>query len=305
MHETIIVGVDPRRREDMREAITLAARLAPVMGAELFVVTVLGPSRALDAGEHERDLARVVRETASRMAAPVAFEARAIGGSSPARVLHELAERMQAAALVIGASLRDPEDGWMPGGVADLLLHGGATPIVIVPRGAAERAGERLGVVGAGFLDTDDAREALLHATRLAVAAHAELRAITVVEPFLFSHIAMGHDHEGVAVERALAQRARTALEETVRALPADVRATAVLLEGSPVPTLTRLSGELDLLVLGSRAYGTEGAVLPGPVSRAVAQRAACPVMIVPRARAVTPANAAAADAGTLAGRDS
>jgi nucleotide-binding universal stress UspA family protein len=303
MPETIIVGVDTRRREDLREAVDFAARLAPVMGAELLVVTVLERSRATEPERHEHDLDAAVRMATARMQPPLAYEVRAIAGSSPARVLHELAERMQAAALVLGASMRDPGDGWMAGGVADLLLHGGATPVVIVPRGTVARRGERLEVIGAGFLDTDDGRAALRCAARIAVAAAAELRAISVVEPFLFSHIAMGHALEGIDVERALAQRARTALDDTVRGLPADVRATGTLLEGAPVPTLTRLSAELDLLVLGSRAYGTEGAVLPGPVSRAVAERASCPVMIVPRATTATPD--AAAVAALSAGRDS
>lgn len=305
MPETIIVGVDTRRGEDARDAIALAALLAPVTGAELLVVTVLEPSRAVDTGRHERDLARDVRDTAAHMTEPLGFEVRAIAGSSPARVLHELAERMHAPALVIGASLRDPDDGWLAGGVADLLLHGGETPVIIVPRGFAARGLSRLEVVGAGYVDTADGRAALRHATRLASAAGAQLRAISVVEPFLFSHIAMAHDHEGLAVEHALAQRARAALDEAVRALPAGIRATEVLLEGSPAPTLTRLSADLDLLVLGSRAYGPEGAVLPGPVSRAVAQRAACPVMIVPRATAVTPKAAAARGVPLAAGRES
>jgi nucleotide-binding universal stress UspA family protein len=305
MADTIIVGVDTRRDEDTRDAIALAALLAPVIGAELLVVTVLEPSRAVDVGRHERDLARDVLAAAAHMTEPLAFEVRAIPGSSPARVLHELAERMHAAALVIGASLRDTDDGWLAGGVADLLLHGGATPIVIVPRGFAGRGRAGLQVIGAGYVDTADGRDALRHATRLASAAGAQLRAISVVEPFLFSHIAMAHDHEGLAVEHALAQRARAALDEAVGALPAGVRATEVLLEGSPGPTLTRLSADLDLLVLGSRAYGPESAVLPGPVSRAVVQRAACPVMIVPRARAVTPEAAAARAMPVAAGRES
>jgi nucleotide-binding universal stress UspA family protein len=302
MPETIIVGVDPRRGDDTRDAIALAALLAPVAGAELLVVTVLEPSRAVDVGRYERDLARDVRDTAAHLTEPLGFEVRAMAGSSPARVLHELAERMHAAALVIGASLSDPDDGWLAGGVADLLLHGGATPVIVVPHGFAGRGRGGLEVIGAGYLDTADGREALRHAARLALACGAQVRAISVVEPFLFSHIAMARDHEGLAVEHALAQRARTALDEAVRALPSGIRATDVLLEGSPAPTLTRLSADLDLLVLGSRAYGPEGAVLPGPVSRAVAQRAACPVMIVPRARAVTPEAAAARAVPVTAG---
>jgi nucleotide-binding universal stress UspA family protein len=298
MPDTIIVGVDTRRRSDMRDAIVLAARLASMVGAELLAVTAIPPSRGLDAYACEEELAQEIATVAD---APP-FEARAVVAGSPARVLHELAERMEAAAVVIGPSLRDPEHGWMTGSVGEALLHGSAWPLVIAPRGFAERPGRPVGVIGAGFLDTDDARAALRHATALAARAAVKLRVISVVEPFLYSHVAMAHDSEGVDVERALESRARTALESAVSALPSSVQAESRLLTGSPVPTLTRLSGELDLLVLGSRSYGPQNSVLLGPVSRELVHHPVCPVMIVPRAAAPGPDPAGASAGRTAAG---
>jgi nucleotide-binding universal stress UspA family protein len=304
MPDTIIVGVDTRRPSDTRDAIALAARLAPMIGAELLAVTVVPPSRGPDVSEHERDLERVITLVGQRMGERPPFEVRAVLAGSAARVLHELAERMEAAAVVIGPSLRDPERGWMAGSVAELLLHGGGCPLAIAPRGLSERAGEPVAQIGVGFVDTDDARSALQHAARLAARAGVKLRVITVVEPFLYSNLAMAHDPEGVDVERALEARARAAVEKAVAALPATVAAESLLLDGSPIPTLTRLSGELDLLVLGSRGYGAQNAVLLGPVSRELVRRPVCPVMVVPRAAARDPDPIGAGAARHVVDRD-
>jgi hypothetical protein len=49
------------------------------------------------------------------------------------------------------------------------------------------------------------------------------------------------------------------------------------------VDGLVDASPQLDLLVLGSRASGPPRAVRLGNVSRAVVDRAACPVVLLPR----------------------
>ena len=51
----------------------------------------------------------------------------------------------------------------------------------------------------------------------------------------------------------------------------------------SPVAALEQFSGDVDLLVCGSRGYGPLGSVLLGGVSRRLVHRAACPVVVVPR----------------------
>jgi nucleotide-binding universal stress UspA family protein len=61
------------------------------------------------------------------------------------------------------------------------------------------------------------------------------------------------------------------------------------------VDGLVAASARLDLLVMGSRASGPPRAVRLGTVSRAVLDRAVCPVLLVPRsAPAATPAYARA-----------
>jgi nucleotide-binding universal stress UspA family protein len=286
MSETIIVGADIRRPDETRDALALGARLAPLFDAELLAVSVVAPSQSPDVARLERELARDVEIAAPEASA---YSVRVIPARSAGRVLHELSERTRAAAVVLGSSRRRADGRWMPGSVAESLLHGGDSPVVIAPQGFADEAGARMRVIGSGFMDTAEAHEALRLAARLASAADAELRVISVVEPFLFSRLGMGHEHEALEVEHDLEQRARTALEAAVAGLPAGVRGEPVLCDGAAVPTLTRLSAGLDLLVLGSRGYGAPRAVLLGPVSRELVRRTACPVVIVPRVLASEP----------------
>ena len=289
MPETIIAGVDIRRPDDMRDCLALATRIAQLADAELLAISVLTPSPSLDVARCERELRQIVETTTSEAGGALAFSVRADPARSPGRSLYEFSERTHAAAVVIGPSLRDADGRWMPGSVAESLLHGGRWPVVVAPDRFAERSNTALRIIGAGFEETAEAREALRHAARLAESAHADLRVIAVVEPFLFSHIGMGHEHEGLEVEHALRQRTKSSLDAAMAALPAGIHCEPVLIDGATVPALTRLSGGLDLLVLGSRGYGAEGAVLLGPVSRELVRNAQCPLMITPRLPATKP----------------
>jgi nucleotide-binding universal stress UspA family protein len=54
------------------------------------------------------------------------------------------------------------------------------------------------------------------------------------------------------------------------------------VLEGDAASELAAASAELDLLVLGSRGYGSVRSALLGSVSRALVRSAACPVVVLP-----------------------
>jgi nucleotide-binding universal stress UspA family protein len=74
-----------------------------------------------------------------------------------------------------------------------------------------------------------------------------------------------------VRTARALAERHGATL---------DVRAVT---DGDPAEELATMAEHLDLLVLGSRAYGPSGRLLSGSTSMQLARRAACPLLVVPR----------------------
>jgi nucleotide-binding universal stress UspA family protein len=62
---------------------------------------------------------------------------------------------------------------------------------------------------------------------------------------------------------------------------------SATLLDGPAADVLARATRELDLLVLGSRAYGPLRAVLLGSVSSRLVRSAESPLIVVPRAAGV------------------
>jgi nucleotide-binding universal stress UspA family protein len=74
-----------------------------------------------------------------------------------------------------------------------------------------------------------------------------------------------------VDIARELAERHGAALE---------VRAVT---DGNPAEELAAMAEHLDLLVLGSRAYGPSGRLLSGSTSTQLARRAPCPLLVVPR----------------------
>jgi nucleotide-binding universal stress UspA family protein len=55
------------------------------------------------------------------------------------------------------------------------------------------------------------------------------------------------------------------------------------VLAQDPADGLVAAARHVDMLVMGSRAYGPKRAVLLGSVSRQVMERARCPVLIIPR----------------------
>jgi len=61
---------------------------------------------------------------------------------------------------------------------------------------------------------------------------------------------------------------------------------------GGPREELSRFSGEVDLLIVGSRGYGPLGRLLHGSISRYLVRHAACPLLVLARG----PVLAAAAD---------
>jgi nucleotide-binding universal stress UspA family protein len=91
------------------------------------------------------------------------------------------------------------------------------------------------------------------------------------------------------SARRALAEHTRTQLatklEEAVAALRDEARDVEIetrVAEGGAARVLTEEAADADLLVVGSRGFGGLRELLLGSVSHECAQRASCPVLIVP-----------------------
>jgi nucleotide-binding universal stress UspA family protein len=96
-------------------------------------------------------------------------------------------------------------------------------------------------------------------------------------------------DHEGVCgPSRAAEERASRLLDRVLapwRARYPDVPVVELLARADAADALISESEGAALLVVGRRAHGLARAAMAGSVSRSIAQRARCPVVVVPTAK--------------------
>jgi nucleotide-binding universal stress UspA family protein len=213
--------------------------------------------------------------------ASLQVERRAVRGSSAAAALQELAEAEHPRAFVLGSCHRGAVGRVVIGGVAERLLHGSPCPVVVAPRGLAERGPVRLGTVCVGFDGRPEAWTALQRGAQIAAAAGGRLRVAMVVPPLAGTPTMAVFPPE--LVEERL-KAAQIELEHAVHSVAKRLEPAARLLEGSPSQQLAdEASVAVDLMVVGSRGYGPLQRVLLGSVSTSLMHSAPCPVMVVPR----------------------
>ena len=281
MSKTIVVGVDGR--EGGRDALSLAGRLARMSGADLIALRVLpfdyystrapSPSFAEVADEDAR--AELAEELAR---AGVHAHVRLQGDSSPARALHRVAEEQHAGLIVVGSTHRGRAGRVLAGDHATGTLHASPCPVVVAPRGFAEREWGPVTRIGVGFDGRPEARQALDVAVELAREWGATIEVLSVIGAPVAEVEAGVYDPEWLAQARADAE------EELAAALrDVDVEASGGVFAGTAVEELTDLSAHVDLLVVGSRAWGPVRRILIGSTAAHLMREAHCPVLVVPR----------------------
>ena len=124
---------------------------------------------------------------------------------------------------------------------------------------------------------------ALHWAAALARRASARLRVVAVHEPVPLVSVSVIAGPPTGTANQVLRRQLHEQLDAAVSALEPGVEASAELSDGSPAHALRERSGELDLLVLGSRGYGPLRAVLLGSVSSGLVRSAESPMVVVPR----------------------
>jgi nucleotide-binding universal stress UspA family protein len=294
----VIVGVDGSQRSV--EALALADLLGPALGRPV-VIAYVHPygklSSLLSEGEYETLVREVAESTFDQIREhlPSVPERRMqlVSDESPAAGLHALAEREAAALIVVGSSHRSNIGRILVGGTGERLLSGASAPVAIATAGYSA-AGRGIQTLGCGFDGSQESQRALAWTTELARAASARLRVLSVYEPTLSASLAVGGGLATASINDVLRRERHQELEQAVAALDPDIDASEKLLEGGARELLANESGELDLLVVGSRGYGPLRAVLLGSVSSALVRSAQSPLVVVPRA-----ANGDDADVGS------
>jgi nucleotide-binding universal stress UspA family protein len=282
MSKPILVGLDPLREDSA--PLHLASALARATGAPLIAVAsyLHDPiSNAGSAGEVDRDLHDHASAKLAELAGDSGARLVAARGSSPARVLHELAQEHEAALIVVGSTRRGPLGRLAPGSTAERLLDGASCPVAVATGELAADWQPRH--IGVGYIDLEEGREALRAAAALALAANATLRAVTAVEPGWTSSSVIQPYALAGPLEGGGEPAARKALARALGTLPDHVQASFKVERAQPAESLAAFSREVDLLVCGSRGYGPLRSVLLGGVTHRLTREAHCPVIVVPR----------------------
>jgi nucleotide-binding universal stress UspA family protein len=277
MFNRILIGIDGD--DGGRDALALAQRLAAPT-AELVLAHVWDPAAGIAAaaagGEHPAAAAHAILEEA-RATLPSPCRVVAHPASSPGAGLHQVAEDVACDLLVVGSSRhKDAGRTGLPHSLR-AALHAGPCAIAVAPRGYAAAAGA-VTAVGFGYVESRLGDHALEEARRLAGELGATLHVLAVVPPLPspwmggpFAYVAVFDDIMGRTVREA-----REHLEAR-----GDFH--VLVQKGAPEARLQAFSSDVDLLVLGSRAYGPVRRLLLGSTSDAVLQDAACPLLILPR----------------------
>jgi nucleotide-binding universal stress UspA family protein len=295
MSAPIVVGFDPHGADDGPVHFGIAA--ARFTGAPLVIAAVYGGglfTNRLADGEFQDELSEDARAALDRLRirlegdADVQAEVRLVEAVTPARGLTAALEELDAGLAVVGATDRGAVGRSVVGSTAERVIHGAPCPVAVVP---GDFEGGELNSVGVAYTDSPEGEQALRSGVVLAQAAGAALRVIIVLREQVGT--ITGHPKGSRAAQQLpgeIAEQhqlsARAGVDAALAAAGGHVDAEIELVYGDPAEMLAGFTGSLDLLVMGSRAYGPHRAVLLGGVSRRVIADSKCPVVVLPRGAA-------------------
>lgn len=274
MFETVIVAVDDV--ETGRDAIALAARLAPAQAevtiAHVEAVASKPPPLSGATMEAEDELDAAEELSRLRHEWPGDAQVSWLGADSVRRGLHDLAAGRDADLLVVGTTLRGQDERLYLGTGTRELLEGAPCPVAVAPAGYAEWAAE-LSKIGVGYDGSVESEQALTAGRELAAERGATLSAFEAVTPPLrdYRDADPNPDDELGPTRRRLAALG-------------DVEPYAEF-DDDPAEGLRRFGASVDLLVLGSHAYGPIDHLLSGSVAERVSDDASCPLLVLPSPR--------------------
>lgn len=282
---TILVGVDGSPRA--ADALALAAALAAPLDATIRVANVrpvipqpwLPGSDALkqDLGEESGAVLERARDT---LGDPAGATYHSVVETSVPRALQQLAEQHEPAVIVVAQTHKGRVR--RVAGVAEHLLHGAPGPVAVAPPGLADHDA-KIERVAVGFDGSPESANALRQAVAIAERCGASLRVVGVFDTMTIAWAGPPVDR----INRDLADRMiadlETEIEAAVDRYGAGTGVQVAVVEGGPSTTLLDVSGEVDLLVCGSRGLGPIGATVIGSVSNRLVHTAKCPVLDVPK----------------------
>jgi nucleotide-binding universal stress UspA family protein len=282
----VLVGIDGT--PSGLEALALGSAFAVLTGAPLLLGAVYGYQGGSFAGgliwPPKPDVERWLEQAQEQLGDFIPWSTRTIVSTSPAHGLVGLAELEGSSMIVLGSNRHGPLGRVLAGSTARRVAHGAPCAVAIAPHDWRTQPPEVPLTFGVAVGDSPESRDALALAAGFADAAHAPLKLFTAVRvppPAHPMYAATGTSYE--SWRRAQLQAGHDIARAPIAAVSLAVEPEVVVFEGDPVSGLERVSRALDVLVVGSRRFGPLRSALLGGVSSPLIERAACPVVIVPR----------------------
>jgi nucleotide-binding universal stress UspA family protein len=264
-----------------RDALELARTIGVPAEAKVLVIAVspYGPL-PVDFSALEDDTAKEAEplfgEARERLPG-LDVECRVFGGGSAAQVMTDIAEAEEVDLIVVGSPHRGAIGRALIGSVAEGLLHGAPSAVIVAPRGYAEERHDPFHRIAVAYDGAPESKAALARAEALAAQTNATLEILTVVAPPVAMPGVVGY----VPIDPPDPNRI---LNEAIHSVDSGLAASGRRLDGPPARTLAEACEDgADLLVVGSRGYGPVMRVLLGSVSAQLIHLAPCPVLAVPR----------------------
>lgn len=290
MFRHVIVGVDGRPTG--RDAITLGLQLVDHDGRISLAHVHPGerkPRRSsnLEFDRVENDDSAALLES-EREAASIDAGLLSIGAASVGDGLHRLADQHDADLIVVGCNRRGRAGRVLLGDDTRATLSNAPCAVAVAPAGYAGSA-RPLGNIGVAYDTTPQSLVALAVARGLATREDAGVRALRViaypVTPYMSEAPSLWEESS-----KAELKAARQALD-----LPADTEGDVVM--GRVPDELEMFSGQVDVLVVGSRERGPVRRAVLGSTGQHLARTSKCPLLVVVHGMAVPVTAGAGADA--------
>jgi len=270
-----------------RSAAVLGQALAAATGSDLMLIAVEPDLSAIVPFVSWRQEHHATEKMLFRMRAefaPGALTAIDADLSIP-RGIQRLVHRHHRQLLVVASRHEAAEGTVSIGHGARQLLHDLPCALAIAPRGLDARPDFGLRRIGVGFDGGPQSRAALAIAQQIAVGAKAEMIVRGVVDSRVPS-LGWAGLWPAVVNEswREVLSEESESLRETIDAAVtgADPAVTVEVVRDVPAASLTEMSADLDLLVIGSRRWGAVARLLLGGTGEALVEGAKCALLIVP-----------------------
>lgn len=269
------------------DGVALAVALAGVTGAAIDLVCVVHPiapdgTPGLDQYQlrMENQAAQWLSDAAA--AIPTSIETRTVVtvNESFAAGLIALAQQSGAAMIVVGGTGDGVLSRHTLGAVSTELLHSAPLPVVLAPRGYAERTDVALDMVTVAVPVKSSASNPLPFALGLAELGGLDLRLMSLVSldsPF-------SDDSERAVRERQV-EVARALLERTRSCLDTDLDIDVVVADGSSLEdALDNLPWDRDdLVAVGSGHLGADKRVFLGSTAARILRWTTAPIIVTPK----------------------